>query len=398
MRLFLVQALLVTLSAASEDFDLTLFCCPTNDRILTELQKVQDIDDKLATLTSTIRKLQEAMTKQHTAVIHQVEITRRQVEELTAKIEQMDTRREESDRQMAEFMAGTEDYLATVASRFQELLEILEKQYKASGRGRQELEKKVDILDIIQRQTAMDVYTLMTDVDECLLGNATCHPTANCNNIAGSFLCLCDGGHVGGGDLPCVDIDECTEGLHDCHGNATCTNLKGGFNCTCLPGYEGDGRTCVGELQVLQEGLVVGGAGDSGAVASVAGASGISGTVAIASGAVAIVTGASGTGLGVVGASCAYNVQVGEIPCPTLKFPQTIRITQAYTLNIAQTTTISDYNFDQPRPQLPMCKKRKLTLPSHQALLHQHGGVSTFALSATEGTRDGFLTVPVMFV
>lgn len=32
----------------------------------------------------------------------------------------------------------------------------------ASGRSRQELEKKVDILDIIQRQTAMDVYTLMT--------------------------------------------------------------------------------------------------------------------------------------------------------------------------------------------------------------------------------------------
>lgn len=245
MKLLLVQTLLVTLSAASQDFDLTLFCCPTNDRILTELQKVQDIDGKLATLTSTIRRLQEAMTKQHTAIIHQVEITRRQVEELTAKVDQMDTRREDSDQQMADFMAGTEDYLATVASRFQELLEILEKQYKASGRSRQELEKKVNILDIIQRQTAMDVYTLMTDVDECLLGNATCHPSANCNNIAGSFLCLCDGGHVGGGDLPCVDIDECAEGSNDCHGNATCTNLKGGYNCTCLPGYEGDGRTCV---------------------------------------------------------------------------------------------------------------------------------------------------------
>ncbi|ROT70316.1 hypothetical protein C7M84_011416 [Penaeus vannamei] len=232
MKLLLVQTLLVTLSAASQDFDLTLFCCPTNDRILTELQKVQVIDDKLATLTSTIRRLQEAMTKQHTAIIHQVEITRRQVEELTAKVDQMDTRREDSDQQMADFMAGTEDYLATVASRFQELLEILEKQYKASGRSRQELEKKVNILDIIQRQTAMDVYTLMTDVDECLLGNATCHPSANCNNIAGSFLCLCDGGH-------------CAEGSNDCHGNATCTNLKGGYNCTCLPGYEGDGRTCV---------------------------------------------------------------------------------------------------------------------------------------------------------
>lgn len=248
MKLLLVQTLLVTLSAASQDFDLTLFCCPTNDRILTELQKVQVIDDKLATLTSTIRRLQEAMTKQHTAIIHQVEITRRQVEELTAKVDQMDTRREDSDQQMADFMAGTEDYLATVASRFQELLEILEKQYKASGRSRQELEKKVNILDIIQRQTAMDVYTLMTDVDECLLGNATCHPSANCNNIAGSFLCLCDGGHVGGGDLPCVDVDECKNGTHSCHHHALCTNTGGGYFCTCYRGYTGDGFNCTDPL------------------------------------------------------------------------------------------------------------------------------------------------------
>lgn len=30
------------------------------------------------------------------------------------------------------------------------------------------------------------------DVDECSVGNHTCHPTAECINTEGSFLCQCD--------------------------------------------------------------------------------------------------------------------------------------------------------------------------------------------------------------
>ena len=38
-----------------------------------------------------------------------------------------------------------------------------------------------------------------------------------------------------------VDIDECEIGNHTCHENADCTDTYGGFNCTCSSGYEGDG-------------------------------------------------------------------------------------------------------------------------------------------------------------
>ena len=47
-----------------------------------------------------------------------------------------------------------------------------------------------------------------------------------------------------------TDVNECLLGEAMCHNNATCSDVVGGensYNCTCNPGFTGDGTSCVGE-------------------------------------------------------------------------------------------------------------------------------------------------------
>ena len=44
--------------------------------------------------------------------------------------------------------------------------------------------------------------------------------------------------------VTCPDIDECGRHLHTCHANATCTNTPQSYMCQCNRGYEGDGELC----------------------------------------------------------------------------------------------------------------------------------------------------------
>ena len=43
-----------------------------------------------------------------------------------------------------------------------------------------------------------------------------------------------------------LDIDECNKGTHSRHVNAVCNNIQGSYNCLCKDGLSGDGRTCTG--------------------------------------------------------------------------------------------------------------------------------------------------------
>ncbi|MBL91382.1 MAG: hypothetical protein CMH56_06160 [Myxococcales bacterium] len=61
---------------------------------------------------------------------------------------------------------------------------------------------------------------------------------------AGQACEPCDTGYELGADCACVDVDECAEGTDDCHVQASCNNLPGSFECICKGGYEGDGRNC----------------------------------------------------------------------------------------------------------------------------------------------------------
>ncbi|XP_065361428.1 fibrillin-2 isoform X1 [Calliphora vicina] len=76
------------------------------------------------------------------------------------------------------------------------------------------------------------------DIDECQINNGGCHQL--CTNFAGGFKCSCQAGFEfleGALKDYCFDIDECTSGLHTCHGDMICENLNGSFTCLCPPGY-----------------------------------------------------------------------------------------------------------------------------------------------------------------
>jgi len=43
------------------------------------------------------------------------------------------------------------------------------------------------------------------------------------------------------------DIDECAADMDDCHAQAVCMDIDGGYICTCNTGYTGDGQVCSGK-------------------------------------------------------------------------------------------------------------------------------------------------------
>eukprot|EP00057_Strongylocentrotus_purpuratus_P013529 XP_011668003.1 PREDICTED: fibrillin-3-like isoform X2 [Strongylocentrotus purpuratus] len=145
--------------------------------------------------------------------------------------------------------------------------------------------------------------TFCEDVDECALEIDECHDNATCNNLPGTYDCVCNRGFYGNGrvcipidptrcsDNPCFpgvecsdlsrgevvsntdldnppeiilqytcencppgyrgdgvecnDIDECAENLYECHPFAMCFNLPGAFECVCMDGHHGNGKTCI---------------------------------------------------------------------------------------------------------------------------------------------------------
>ncbi|XP_055993011.1 latent-transforming growth factor beta-binding protein 4 isoform X2 [Sorex fumeus] len=95
------------------------------------------------------------------------------------------------------------------------------------------------------------------DVDECQEYGASICGTQRCENTPGSYRCVpaCEPGYQptpGGG---CQDVDECRNRSF-CGAHAVCQNLPGSFQCLCDQGYEGarDGRHCVdvNECETLQ--------------------------------------------------------------------------------------------------------------------------------------------------
>ena len=41
-----------------------------------------------------------------------------------------------------------------------------------------------------------------------------------------------------------IDIDECSMGNNSCHVNSTCFNTDGSYECECLDGFMGNGFNC----------------------------------------------------------------------------------------------------------------------------------------------------------
>ncbi|XP_026288401.1 protein kinase C-binding protein NELL1-like isoform X2 [Frankliniella occidentalis] len=105
------------------------------------------------------------------------------------------------------------------------------------------------------------------DLDECAEGRHRCPSSAaHCVNMPGWYYCRCRPGFRTAFTEPeradrgaiCMDVDECLEGSHTCHPSARCVNTEGGFACECAPGDPDCKLSCVaGELEVPDGGEAV---------------------------------------------------------------------------------------------------------------------------------------------
>lgn len=62
-----------------------------------------------------------------------------------------------------------------------------------------------------------------------------------------------DGFTCAGAPSICDDIVECTDGTADCDPNAICDNLEGTYDCICDEGFVGDGYTCEPEEETSSD-------------------------------------------------------------------------------------------------------------------------------------------------
>ena len=102
---------------------------------------------------------------------------------------------------------------------------------------------------------------LCSDTDECASGLDNCDQV--CSNDNGGFSCSCLDGFqllnnsrtcegtkstasmsIIAGIAYCVDIDECA--ISPCDANAQCRNVPGTFLCVCNTNFIGDGFNCSG--------------------------------------------------------------------------------------------------------------------------------------------------------
>jgi hypothetical protein len=70
--------------------------------------------------------------------------------------------------------------------------------------------------------------------------------SGKCENVLGSFRCLCDDGYSvkGNPEEGCSDDDECALDIFHCDPFAECKNTNGSYDCICREGFTGDGFNC----------------------------------------------------------------------------------------------------------------------------------------------------------
>ncbi|XP_072166683.1 uncharacterized protein [Diadema setosum] len=75
------------------------------------------------------------------------------------------------------------------------------------------------------------------DLNECLFSENPCGSEARCENMPGSYRCMCrDGFDFDPEGKTCSDMNECRISPGIC-GNATCTNTAGSYRCSCSYGF-----------------------------------------------------------------------------------------------------------------------------------------------------------------
>lgn len=75
------------------------------------------------------------------------------------------------------------------------------------------------------------------DRDECFV-NDICYVNVICLNMDGFFFCECKFGFIGNGVINCFDVDECFFKIVNCIYNFFCENIVGSYICICLEGFQ----------------------------------------------------------------------------------------------------------------------------------------------------------------
>ncbi|XP_058485378.1 vitamin K-dependent protein S [Solea solea] len=84
------------------------------------------------------------------------------------------------------------------------------------------------------------------DIDECLDPEFLAGCDQKCNNVPGSFHCMCEVGYYSNNKINCVDKDECLMFPSICREPAKCVNTPGMYECRCPHGfkYNFTSKTC----------------------------------------------------------------------------------------------------------------------------------------------------------
>lgn len=77
-------------------------------------------------------------------------------------------------------------------------------------------------------------------MDECR--SSPCGMNAQCNNLNGTYTCLCPEGYTGQSNETCYDVNECVNEPNLCGINARCLNAPGSYTCICPDGFTGSPR------------------------------------------------------------------------------------------------------------------------------------------------------------
>ncbi|XP_062818298.1 latent-transforming growth factor beta-binding protein 4 isoform X2 [Anolis carolinensis] len=95
------------------------------------------------------------------------------------------------------------------------------------------------------------------DINECQEYGAALCGEKRCENTLGSYHCVasCQTGYQATAARDCIDVDECRN-TSACGAHAVCQNLPGSFQCICDQGYDStrDGRNCLdtNECETMQ--------------------------------------------------------------------------------------------------------------------------------------------------
>ncbi|CAF4428795.1 unnamed protein product, partial [Adineta steineri] len=84
------------------------------------------------------------------------------------------------------------------------------------------------------------------DIDECLLSNNCTGNNEICENIPGSYKCICARGYRRDEHNNCININECAESNTTCDINSRCEDRNGSFAC-CIKTIT---NQCIGKIYI----------------------------------------------------------------------------------------------------------------------------------------------------